>query len=453
MYFFLQNVLALMNQTITLYLIFPVILLFGLYLSIKLKGFQVSRLRQSWHLLIHQKKEDVGNISHFEAISTVLAGNFGTGNISGMAIAVTTGGPGALVWMWFMVFFGAAIQYASCVLGVKYRQQNELGEYVGGPMYYLSRGLGKTKLARLFCILTIFSAITVGNFAQINSMTLPLVNLGLDPFLSGFVIALFVGLVLIGGIQRIAKIASMVVPIKAVLYIGFALTILVLNYQNILPALALMFRSAFDFQAVGGGLLGAAAFKAITIGFNRSIFATDAGTGIVPILQSGARTSNPVEDGLVTLVAPFMVMVVCTLTGLILLVTGAWQQVGLKSTNMVTYAFSQGLGHQTGEYVVIFCLILFGYTTILAWSYCAEKAIAYLFGTRSSRWFSYFYIALIPVGAIVEVDFVWLLADISITLMLIVNLIGIIGLSKEVIESSRVYFNAEKNLKESPLQK
>lgn len=438
---FLQSILASANQIFTLYLVFPVILIVGLYFTIQLKGFQIFRLKQSWNFLIHQKKQEEGNISHFEAISTVLAGNFGTGNISGMAVALSTGGPGALIWMWVMVLFGSAIQYASCLLGVKYRQKNKEGEYVGGPMYYLSRGLNQNGLAKLFCVLTIFSAITVGNFAQINSMVLPLQKMGLNPFWSGCAIAFFVGLVLLGGIQRIAKIASMIVPLKAGLYIGFALTILLLNYTQVLPAIKLMFNAAFDFQAVGGGLIGAAAFKAITTGFNRSIFATDAGTGIVPILQSSARTSHPVEDGLVTLIAPFMVMVVCTLTGLVLLVSGAWEQTGLQSTNMVTYAFSQGLGHQIGEYVVIFCLVLFGYTTILAWSYCAEKALAYLIGDRFTKIFSYCYILLVPIGALVNVDLVWILADIGITLMLVVNLIGIIGLSKEVIKISRDYFN------------
>ena len=428
----------------TLTVVFPLMLLFGLYLSFALKGFQITKLRQGWFFLLHQKKEDVGNISHFEAISTVLAGNFGTGNISGMAVALSTGGPGALVWMWLMVFFGAAIQYASCVLGVKYRQKNCQGEYVGGPMYYLSKGLKQTQLARLFCLLTIFSAISVGNFAQTNSMTLPLVQLGFDPLLSGCVIALLIGLVLLGGIQRIAKIASMIVPIKAALYISVAILILLLNYQQVLPALELMVRSSFDFRAASGGTLGALTFKAMTTGFNRSIFATDAGTGIVPILQSGARTSNPIEDGLVTLVAPFIVMAVCTLTGLVLIISGAWLQTDLQSTNMVTYAFTKGLGSKLGEYIVMLCLILFGYSTILAWSYCAEKAVGYLFGQPATKWFTYFYILLIPFGTIAKVELVWLLADLCITLMLIVNLVGIIGLSKEVIASSQLYFHPKK---------
>lgn len=447
MNFYLKDILDQFNQAATLYIVFPFILLLGIYFTLRLKGFQISKIKISFANLLKQNKDGQGNISHFEAVSTVLAGNFGTGNISGMAVALTTGGPGALVWMWIMAFLGSAIQYASCVLGVKYRQKSSSGEYVGGPMYYISQGLGLHRLAKVFCLLTIFASITVGNFAQVNSMTLPLQHMGLNPGLCAVVLAGLIALVLIGGIQRIAMFASMVVPVKAFLYLAFAFIAVAINYEKIIPAFTLMFESAFDFKAAGGGLLGAGALKMITTGFNRSIFATDAGTGIVPIMQSGARTTHPVNDGLVTLVAPFLVMIVCTMTGLVLLTTGAWE-LDLQSTNMVTYAFSQGLGHWIGEYVVMIALLLFGFTTILAWAYCAEKAIAYLWGNRRSKWFNYAYIALIPVGAWVQVELVWTLADISITSMLLVNLVGITGLSKEVIEDSREFFKKRKVLAE-----
>lgn len=439
--FYFKDFFASLNQAATLYAVFPAIFLLGAYFTLALKGFQISKMKASFTNLLCQNKSGEGNISHFEAISTVLAGNFGTGNISGMAVALTVGGPGALVWMWIMAFLGSAIQYASCVLGVKYREVSPSGEYMGGPMYYLSQGLGFHKLAKLFCVLTLFAAIAVGNFAQINSMTLPMQHMGLDPFVCAIAIAILVGLVLLGGIQRIAKLASMIVPLKALLYLGFAAAVLAFNYENIMPALTMMFESAFDFKAAGGGLLGVGALKMITTGFNRSIFATDAGTGIVPILQASARTTHPVNDGLVTLVAPFMVMIVCTMTGLVLLTTGAWQM-DLQSTNMVTYAFSQGLGSQIGEYVVMIALLLFGFTTILAWSYCAEKAIAYLWGQGWTRQFNCLYVALIPVGAMIEVEWVWVLADVCITLMLLVNLVGITGLAKEVVNDSRAYFRA-----------
>lgn len=427
------------NHAFTLLAVFPLMLIGGLYLTYRLRCVQVAKMKHGFVYLLKKDGSDQGNISHFEAISTVLAGNFGTGNISGMAVAIATGGPGALVWMWIMAFVGAAIQYSSCLLGVKYRQQNSAGEYSGGPMYYLHHGLGLKKLAGLFAILTLFGAITVGNFAQINSVTLPLAHYGLNPFYCSLGIALFVGMVILGGIQRLAKFASFIVPLKAFLYLSTALTILVLHHQNIWPAFQTMFAAAFDFSAVTGGILGIAALKALTTGFDRGLFATDAGTGIVPILQASARSSNPVIDGIVTLVAPLMVMIVCTMTGLVLLVTGVWQDSALRSTNMVTAAFNQGLGSEWGAYIVIFSLVLFAYTTLLAWAYCGEKALHYLGGQKAANYFRYIFIALIPMGALIHVDLIWALADTAIASMLVINLIGVLGLSHEVVAETRKF--------------
>lgn len=439
-----ETILQIFNKGFTFYCIFPCMILLGIYLTVQLKGVQIFKLKSSFSQLLKKKKESEGNISHFEAISTVLAGNFGTGNISGMAVALATGGPGALVWMWVMAFFGAAIQYASCILGVKYRTQNARGEYVGGPMYYLSLGLGWHKLAALFAVLTLFAAVAVGNFAQINSMALPLQGMGLPAFPMAILITICVAAVLLWGKNSLAKFASCVVPIKAFLYLAIALVILCLNSEKILPALKLMFSSAFNFSAAAGGILGGSMTQIIATGFDRGIFATDAGTGIVPILQSGARTSNPVVDGLVTLVAPFMVMIICTMTGLILLISGAWQVPGLESTNMVTHAFRIGLGSEFGSTIVIIALVLFGYTTILAWAFCAEKAASYLWGMRIGSYFKYLYVLLTPAGIYMHVDAVWTIADICITGMLAVNMVGVAMLSKEVISSSRAYFDKGK---------
>lgn len=432
-----------LNETLTLFLVFPFIILLGLYLTYKLRCVQLSKIKDGFLFLLKKDKDKQGEISHYEAIAAVLAGNFGTGNISGMAVALSTGGPGALVWMWLMAFLGAAIQYASCMLGVKYRQKNEAGEFVGGPMYYLSNGLGFKKLGLIFACFTVLAALTVGNLAQVNSVILPLEKMGLSPFVCGVVIALFVGLVILGGIQRLASFASYIIPFKAVLYLGTALIIILLNLESVIPAFKLMFSAAFDFHSLVGGTLGYGVFKAITTGFDRGLFATDAGTGIVPILQASARTSNPVVDGLVTLVAPFLVMIVCTTTGLVLIITGAWQQPGLRSTNMVTYAFENGLNHQIGSYIVVIALLLFAYTTILAWAYCAEKAIGFISNAKQAARFKYFYILLIPFGTLIHVDLIWILADLSISLMLIVNLIGVTCLSREVIGDSRAYFLEE----------
>jgi len=438
--FNLKSLLISINEGLTFYFVLPAIVLLGLYLTIRLRCLQISKLKLSFSWLIKKDKGSEGNISHYQAIAAVLAGNFGTGNISGMAVALTTGGPGALVWMWIMAFLGASIQYVSCVLGVKYRGRNEEGEYIGGPMYYLRDGLGLKKLGALFAVFTVFGALTVGNFAQVNSVALPLQTMGLNPLFCGFLIAILVGIVLLGGIQRVARLASFIVPIKAILYLGTAFVILGLHSEKIIPAFQLMLTAAFDPQSAFGGIVGFSVVKAISSGFDRGLFATDAGTGIVPILQSSARTSHPIIDGVVTLVAPFLVMIVCTATGLVLLVTDVWQISGLQSTNMVTEAFTQGLGHSIGAYVVVVALVMFAYTTILAWACCGEKAIGYLYGTQVANKFKYFYVLLIPFGTMIHVDLMWRLADISISLMLLINLIGVAGLSREVIGESRKYF-------------
>jgi alanine or glycine:cation symporter, AGCS family len=428
------------NEYFTVFVVFPFIGILGAYLTYRLRFIQLSKLKMSFSCLMKKQEGGEGNISHFEAISAVLAGNFGTGNISGMAVALATGGPGALVWMWITAFLGAVIQFVSCVLSVKYRQQNRDGEYVGGPMYYLKHGMKLKSLAIVFALFTICGAFTCGNLTQVNSIVLPLKSFGLNPLYCGMAIAVFVGFVTLGGIQRVAKFASIFVPLKASLYLGTAFIIIGIHWDQVLPAFKLMFNSAFDLNSFTGGVVGYGVIKALTTGFERGIFATDAGTGLVPILQSSARTSNPIVDGIVTLIAPFFVMIVCTTTGLVLIVTGAWQQPGLQSTNMVSYAFEAGLGHVAGSYIVIVALVLFAYTTILAWGCCGEKAVSFVFGAKIGKIFKYLYIALIPLGAISHVEWVWLLADISISLMLITNMIGVAGLSHEVIEDSRAFF-------------
>lgn len=429
-----------LNQNLTFYCIFPVIVGLGIFFTIKLKYLQCTKLMMSLRSLLSSKEEGAGSISSYQAISSVVAGNLGTGNISGMAIALATGGPGSLVWMWIMAFLGSIIQYSSCVLGAKYRDKNARGEYVGGPMYYLQKGLKLKKLAISFSFFTLIAALAVGNFAQVNSIVLPLKSIGLNPLLCGIVIAILTSFVILGGVQRIAKVAASVVPVMALLYLGAGALILSLHSDAILPALWTMMKSAFQGSSFVGGVMGFTVIKALSTGFERGIFATDAGTGIVPILQSGARTKDVVVNGIATLVAPFLVMIICSMTGLILIVTGACDQIGLASTNMVVFAFSQVFGNTGGLIIVFSALFLFAYTTIIAWGGCAERAAEFLWNRKKVKLFQYLYLALIPVGAIARVDFVWVFADISISLMLITNLIGIMGLRKEVIAETKRYF-------------
>lgn len=432
----MTEILETLNSQMALYLVFPLVVVYGLYLSVKLEWLQLRSLRESFRCLFHSGDGEEGSVSRFGAITAVLAGNFGTGNISGIAVALSMGGPGALVWMWIMVLFGSIIQYASSLLGVLYRTKSDSGEFVGGPMYYL-KSAGLNKIAALFCCFTIFGAFTVGNMAQVNSMVLPLEAMQLHPTLGALLVGLVVGLVLIGGIERLSKFASFVVPFMALLYLGAAAWIIAAHLPLLGPTLQLMFQKAFEVESLLGGVAGATLFKAITVGFDRAIFATDAGTGIVPILQSGARTSHPVHDGIATLVTPLLVMIVCTATGLVLLMTGAWQISGLESTNMVTYAFTKGLGSEMGGMVVMIALLLFAFTTILAWGHCGEKALSYLCGERFTKWFRLAYLALIPVGSLLQVSLIWTLADLSISFMLIANMAGIIALTPVVLSSTK----------------
>jgi AGCS family alanine or glycine:cation symporter len=428
-----------MNELFTLGIIFPVMIALGCVLTWKLRFLQFTQLGSSFKLLMAHRNTQEGTISHFEAISAVLAGNLGTGNISGIAVALTTGGPGALVWMWVMACLGSIIQYASCVLGALYSQKNDSGEVVGGPMYYLSQGLNWGWGAVLFCVFTIIAAVTCGNFAQINSVILPLKELAIDPLLGSIAIGVLVAVVLLGGMQRFARVASAVVPFMALIYLGTALLILVLQADKIVPAFKTLLLAAFSSEALAGGTAGFAVLKAISVGFGRGIFATDAGTGMAPILQSSAKDTHPAINGLVALVAPFLVMIVCTLTGLVLITTGAWQTGGLQSTNICTYAFTSGLGSQAGFYIVMLSLFLFAYTTILAWACCGARAVEYLWGKKAVKWFYGLYVALVPIGALMQVELIWVVADMAIGAMMITNLVGVCGLINRVAESRELY--------------
>lgn len=435
------------HQAFTFFIIFPAILACGLWLSFKLKFLQLTKLFLSFKLLIQSEKGQ-GSITHYQAISAVLAGNFGTGNISGMAVALSTGGPGALVWMWIMAFLGSIVQYASCLLGVKYRQKNGAGEYVGGPMYYLQSALGSKKLGVVFSVCVILGAIMVGNFAQVNSVMLPLQTLGIHPLVVGLFLALIVGVVILGGMTRFAKVASAIVPVMALIYFMTACVILVHFRAQIPGALSLVWLSAFSLKSACGGVLGFGFVKALSVGFERGVFATDVGTGLAPILQAGAQTKHPVVDAVISLMAPFMVMIVCTTTALIVLVTKAHEHVVLKSTNMVTYAFDVGLNHSIGRFIVVLSLFLFAYTTILAWWTAAEKAWGFMFGLNSVKKIQILYILLIPVGTLVHVDLIWLFADMTISCMLVLNLYAILRLKGVVEHDSKAYFQAITN----PLQ-
>lgn len=432
------NYLQSFHHFLALWCIFPLVLTLGLYLSFRLKFIQFTKLKDGFKQLLKKDTDEEGEISHFEALSAVLAGNLGTGNISGMAVALTMGGPGSVVWMWVMAVLGAILKYSGCFLSLKYREKNEDGEHVGGPMYYLSKGLKLPKIAALFSIFAIFSAFTVGNLVQVNSMTLPLTRLGIPEIAIIIALVFFVAIVLLGGLHRLARVVSTVVPAMTCIYIGSSFVILYLFKAKILSAFSLIFQSAFDYRSLVGAGAGFGIAKAISIGFERGIFATDAGCGIAPILQSGTKSKSPITEGIIGMIAPLVVMIICTITALVLIVTGAWQTSGEISTNMCTWAFQHGLSHVVGKYIVIFSLVLFAFTTIITWAYCGEKASEYLFSKKSIKVFKYIYIFVLPLGTFFHTQMVWILADISIGFMLITNLIGVIGFSSKIIQETNL---------------
>ncbi|MBX9696599.1 MAG: amino acid carrier protein [Alphaproteobacteria bacterium] len=432
-----------------LFIVLPFLAFIGLYLSWKLKWLQIHKLPLAFKL-ITRKSSGKESISSFAALSAVLGGNLGTGNISGIAVAVATGGPGALFWMWVMALFGSILKYCGCFLGLRFRQESERGGYVGGPMYYFKYGLNQPLLAKIFCVLTLIAAVTVGSFVQVNSVTLPFYEFGVSPTVLGLSMACFVGYVILGGLKRFAKISMLIVPLMAVGYLCACSFIVITHREALVPALQLIWTSAFDVTSLVSGVAGYSLMTAMKIGFERGLFATDSGVGLAPILHAPVTDRSPgmdiaISQGLISMISPVIVMIVCSLTGLVLLVTGAWQLSGFESTNMCVEAFRLGFDNYEAGYIVTITLFFFAFTTILTWSFCADRAIEFLFGVHKIRYFQYIFIALVPIGAFAHVHLVWGIADISMCLMMALNVVGVVWLSPLIIRETKAYFYGNKS--------
>ena len=428
------------KEFLTLFFIFPLVIIVGGLFTYRLKFLQLLKLPQAFYMIKTQHKR--GGISSFSAVSAILGGNLGTGNISGIAVAITTGGPGALFWMWIMAFLASIIKFMGCFLGVHYRERDSAGEWVGGPMYYLSKGLKNPFLGKLFCIFTLISALTVGNMVQVHSLSLPIKSLGINPLFLGIILAILVGGVIGGGLQRFSAVVSLVVPFMALVYVGACMVIIALLYDKAGQAVLLILKSAMGLDSLAGGAMGYTVFQAIRSGFDRGLFATDSGLGLAPIIHAAVtdqheKLPNKMVQGIISVLSPMIVMVVCTMTGTVLLATGVWQQGDLESTNMCVEAFKIGLGSPFMGHIVTITLFFFAFTTILTWSFCADKSVAYLFGHRFIKPFQIVFIIFIPMGIFPQGELLWTLADISINLMFIINMIGIMGLSASVIPFSR----------------
>lgn len=416
----------------------------GIYLTVRLGLIQVLKLPLAMRYLFSKNSEDQGgqgDVSSFAALCTALAATIGTGNIVGVATAIKVGGPGALFWMWLAGFFGMATKYAECLLSVKYRVVDENGEMSGGPMYYIEKGLGNKWLAKAFAFFGIGVALFgIGTFAQINSITEAVdLTFNIPVSVTALIITVLVALITLGGIKSISKAAEIIVPFMTVSYVVSCLLIICLNIEALPSTIVLVVKSAFTPTAATGGFLGASVMLAIRSGVARGVFSNESGLGSAPIATAAAKTNSCVKQGLISMTGTFFdTIIVCTMTGLILIMTGQWQgsHAGASMTNM---AFEQGL-NGWGSYVVTIGLIFFAFTTILGWNYYGERCTEYLFGVKGIKPYRYIFILLVSVGAFLKLDLIWILADIVNGLMALPNLIALIGLRHVVNSETTIYF-------------
>ena len=422
----------------------------GILLTLRLKLIQFSKLPKAFKLIFKAENEGDGDISSFGALCTALAATVGTGNIIGVATAISAGGPGALFWMWLAAFFGMATKYAEGVLAIKYRQVDQQGNISGGPMYYIVNGMGQKfkPLAVFFAFSGVLVALLgIGTFTQVNAISSSIQNtLQIPAQAVGIILAILVAIITFGGITAISKVAEKVVPVMAGTYIIICLFILMVNYQSILPAFELIFKSALTPSAAMGGFTGASVAMAIRNGIARGVFSNESGLGSAPIAAAAAKTEWPAEQGLISMTGTFIdSILICTLTGLSLMVTGAWTIPGLAGGALTEIAFNSILptvgGIPLGSLLLMICLSLFAFTTILGWNYYGERCCEFLFGVKSIKPYRIVFVMMVGLGAFLQLDAIWLIADIVNGLMALPNLIAIIALSGVVVAETKRYFN------------
>lgn len=443
------------------------ILATGIFLTVRLKGLQVSQLGRALKYMVKNEEGGEGEVSSFGALCTALSATIGTGNIVGVATALVVGGPGALFWMWMAAFFGMATKYAEGLLAVKYRVVDATGHTLGGPFYYIENGMGKKWkwLAKMFCVFgTMVGLFGIGTFTQVNGIA-SAVNNYFDPnnawsvmlfgreyswtvVLAGVVLTICVGLVIIGGIKRIASVSQIIVPFMAVIYIATCLLIIILNISEVPAAFAEIVASAFGMRAAAGGALGAV-MVAMQKGIARGIFSNEAGLGSAPIAAAAAQTKSAVRQGLVSMTGTFIdTIIVCTMTGLSIVITGTWN-IGLEGVAVTTEAFSRGLPFASGisGFILMLCLIFFAFTTILGWDYYSERCLEYLSGGKMGvvKTFRWLYILAVFIGPFMTVSAVWTIADICNALMAFPNLIALLALSGVVVAETKEYMADIKN--------
>ncbi|MBM7319181.1 alanine/glycine:cation symporter family protein [Streptococcus suis] len=420
----------------------------GVYFTLRLGMFQVSKLPTAFRLIFSSDQSGQGDVSSFAALCTALAATVGTGNIVGVATAITTGGPGALFWMWVAAFFGMATKYAEGFLAIKYRTKDANGQAAGGPMHYITLGMGQKwkTLAVFFAVSGVLVALLgMGTFSQVNSIASSMSSsFGLAPQLVSIVTAVSIAFFIFGGIEKISDVSTKIVPFMAILYILASLIVLLVHWNELLPTLGLVLKSAFSPVAAVGGFVGATVKEAIQRGIARGVFSNESGLGSAPIAAAAAKSDNPVEQGLISMTGTFIdTIIICTLTGLTILVTGQWSVEGLEGAPLTQAAFATVFG-STGSIALTISLVLFAFTTILGWSYYGERCIEFLFGTKSILPYRLLFVAMVALGGFLKLDLIWTIADIVNGLMALPNLIALLALSPVIIKETRQYFAKKK---------
>lgn len=440
------------------------ILLSGLFLTVRLKGVQFRKLPHAFKkMFANEKSGQHGEVSSFAALCTALSATIGTGNIVGVATAVVAGGPGALFWMWLAALVGMATKYSECLLSVKYRQVTEDGHIIGGPFYYIEKGMGsKFKwLAKIFAVFGVCVGLMgIGTFTQVNGIASAVNNFfdannswtvsifGIDyswtVVIAAIVVAFFVALVIIGGIKRISSVAQVIVPFMAITYVILTVLIIGFNITKVPGAFATIVKSAFGVRAAAGGALGAM-MVAMQNGIARGIFSNEAGLGSAPIAAAAAHTDEPAKQGLISMLGTFIdTIIICTMTGLAIVITGAWDM-GLQGVAVTTKAFQIGLPFpgEVASFLLMICLIFFAFTTILGWDYYSEKCLEYLTGGRMGivKAYRWVYIACVFFGPFMTISAVWTIADIFNGLMAIPNLIALLALNGVVVMETKKYLD------------
>ena len=432
----------------------------GLWLTIRTHGIQFGKFgyvmkNTLGKIFKREKTADKGAVTPFQAVSTALSATVGTGNIAGVAGAIALGGPGAVFWMWVAALLGMATKYSEIVLAIRYRERNKKGDWIGGPMYYIKNGLGKNWkwLAAIFCILGTLASFGIGNIAQINTISNAFNNVithfsGIESnvtyLIIGIILAILLGLILIGGIKRIGAVTEKLVPFMAAIYIIFALVIVFANIKNIGSAFGMIFSCAFgDFRAIGGGAAGFGIMMAMRRGFSRGMFSNEAGLGSAPIAHAAADAKGPVQQGIFGVFEVFIdTIVICTLTALVILMSGVditWgQNAGVELT---TSAFSTILGQDFATIFMAIAIFCFAFSTAIGWGLYGSRCVEYLFGTKAIRFYQVIFILVVIAGATMDLGLVWDISDTLNGMMAIPNLIALAALSGVIAKLTRDHFN------------